>query len=150
MSISHINSSNRIDCADDIHRVINATLGGEFRLYVNGSFTLHPCPAGLTPMGEEFMTLAKGRCYANLLSVIAVIMDLQVENQQVGIFERATRDGLACPFCDQVSAHEMKVPIGVGVTGWCVECSNCGARGPGGYADKVSARAGWAGLDRTA
>ena len=82
MSIIHINSLRKIDCAEDIPQVINATLGGFFQLNADGSFTLEPWPCGLTPAGVSFMEMARGRRFSNLLSAIAIIMDGQVEINQ--------------------------------------------------------------------
>lgn len=149
MAVIDINSLKKIDCAEDIHKVISATLGGVFELNADGSFTLEPWPCGLTPAGLSFIAMARGRRFSNLLSVIAIIMDGQVGIETEDSFKRAIRHELACPFCGQVAAHDIKnATRAAGVPGYCVECKNCGARGPGGYADKASARAGWAGLDR--
>ena len=78
-NVIHIDSRNPIDCADDIGTVVNATLGGKFALHGDGSFTLVPWGCGLTDTGISFTDLAGGRRFSNLMSVLAVILDIQVE-----------------------------------------------------------------------
>lgn len=68
-----------IDCADEIGKVINATLGGDFTLNEDGSFELEPWASGLTEVGKSFIGFVGGRRFSNLLSVLAIIMDSHVE-----------------------------------------------------------------------
>ncbi len=78
-NIIHIGSAKPIDCADQIGDVIAATLGGDFTLHEDGSFTLDPWAGGLTEVGQSFADFVRGRRFATLLSVLAIIMDSHVE-----------------------------------------------------------------------
>lgn len=87
--ITDIRARQVIDCSgEELGKVVNAVLGADFRLNYGGSFELEPWGSGLTVTGEAFRAFFTGRRFASLESVIACVMDCQLEQLELAAMER--------------------------------------------------------------
>ncbi len=156
--ITDIRSKKIIDVPDEsAFLAIGAALGGEL-VKTAHAFSVRPwAPESTNNAIRSFNEMCAQNNLASVWDAAVVALDVLVEQQSMqsdakakDLFERAIREDLACPFCGQGDTRMVRAIRGSvhARRGHYVECMNCGATGPNGYADKVSARAGWAGLDR--